>query len=181
MASCSPNDQCDRVEVVLVSPRNPLNIGAAARAMANFGFSRLVVVAPYKPHWREAKSAVGAEELLHNRAHNRVAPGSHRRLHPRPRHRQPSPTASPSSPSSRSLLLPHPPGKNGAAASLSSSDPKSTASHATILPTATISSKFPHDPGQPSMNLGQAVAVCLYEIASRRTATPSGARSYGQR
>jgi len=38
-------DQRDRLEVVLVSPRNPLNIGAVARAMANFGFSRLAVVA----------------------------------------------------------------------------------------------------------------------------------------
>ena len=34
--------------------------------MANFGFSRLAVVAPYEPHWREAKSAVGAETLLQN-------------------------------------------------------------------------------------------------------------------
>ncbi|MEI9970391.1 MAG: hypothetical protein WDM87_17910 [Terracidiphilus sp.] len=34
--------QRDRIEVVLVSPRNPLNIGAAARAMANFGFARLM-------------------------------------------------------------------------------------------------------------------------------------------
>ena len=56
--------QRDRIEVVLVSPRNPLNIGAAARAMANFGFAHLAVVAPYEPHWREAKSAVGAEDLL---------------------------------------------------------------------------------------------------------------------
>ena len=59
-----PEDQRDRISVVLVSPRNPLNIGAAARAMANFGFSRLAVVAPYAPHWREARSAVGAPELL---------------------------------------------------------------------------------------------------------------------
>ncbi len=59
-------DQHDRIEVVLVSPRNPLNIGAAARAMANFGFSRLTVVAPFAPHWREARSAIGAPELLHN-------------------------------------------------------------------------------------------------------------------
>ena len=59
-----PDDQRDRIGVVLVSPRNPLNIGAAARAMANFGFRRLAVVAPYAPHWREARSAVGAPELL---------------------------------------------------------------------------------------------------------------------
>ena len=61
MNSLLTNSQRDRIEVVLVSPRNPLNIGAAARAMANFGFARLAVVAPYEAHWREAKSAVGAE------------------------------------------------------------------------------------------------------------------------
>src|SRR5580692_2662002 len=68
------NDQCDRVEVVLVSPRNPLNIGAAARAMANFGFARLAVVAPYEPHWREANSAVGAEDLLQSARVNESLP-----------------------------------------------------------------------------------------------------------
>jgi len=50
--------------VVLVSTRNPLNIGAAARAMTNFGFSRLRVVHPFEPAFREAKSAVGASKLL---------------------------------------------------------------------------------------------------------------------
>jgi len=52
------------VDIVLVSPRNPLNIGAAARAMANFGFHRLSIVAPYAQNWMEAKSAVGAPDLL---------------------------------------------------------------------------------------------------------------------
>ena len=52
--------------MVLVSPRNPLNIGAAARAMANFGFQRLTVVAPFAANWREARSAIGAPELLLN-------------------------------------------------------------------------------------------------------------------
>jgi tRNA/rRNA methyltransferase len=48
----------------MVSTRNPLNIGAAARAMANFGFSRLRVVNPYDLAFREARSAVGAAPLL---------------------------------------------------------------------------------------------------------------------
>ena len=52
------------MHVVLVSTRNPLNIGAAARAMANFGFSRLSVVTPYDVAFREARSAVGAFPLL---------------------------------------------------------------------------------------------------------------------
>jgi TrmH family RNA methyltransferase len=49
---------------VLVSTRNPLNIGASARAMANFGFERLRAVAPYDVAFREARSAVGAAPLL---------------------------------------------------------------------------------------------------------------------
>src|SRR5579883_36036 len=52
------------LRVVMVSTRNPLNIGAAARAMANFGFARLRVVNPYDVAFREARSAVGAAPLL---------------------------------------------------------------------------------------------------------------------
>src|SRR5262249_12366521 len=54
----------DRVAVVLVSPRNPLNIGAVARAMSNFGFPDLRLVNPYEVAFREARSAVGATKLL---------------------------------------------------------------------------------------------------------------------
>src|ERR1017187_9707737 len=56
----------DQLHVVLVAPRNPLNIGAAARAMSNFGFLHLRVVNPYAVAFREARSAVGAPELLAN-------------------------------------------------------------------------------------------------------------------
>jgi TrmH family RNA methyltransferase len=54
----------NNLRVVLVETRNPLNIGAAARAMANFGFARLCVVNPYDVAFREARSAVGAAPLL---------------------------------------------------------------------------------------------------------------------
>ena len=54
----------DRLCVVLVGTRNPLNIGAAARAMSNFGFLRLRVVNPYEVAFREARSAAGAASLL---------------------------------------------------------------------------------------------------------------------
>ena len=50
--------------VILVRTRNPLNIGAVARAMANFGASQLQLVAPYDLAFREARSAVGASQLL---------------------------------------------------------------------------------------------------------------------
>jgi TrmH family RNA methyltransferase len=48
----------------LVAPRNPLNIGAAARAMSNFGFGRLRLVNPYHVAFQEARSAVHAHEIL---------------------------------------------------------------------------------------------------------------------
>ena len=52
--------------VVLVRPRNPLNIGAAARAMRNFGAEYLRLVNPYAVAFREARSAVGASDVLRN-------------------------------------------------------------------------------------------------------------------
>jgi tRNA/rRNA methyltransferase len=56
--------ELDGLVVVLVRPRNPLNIGAAARAMSNFGAHRLRLVNPFAEGFREAKSAVGAADLL---------------------------------------------------------------------------------------------------------------------
>lgn len=61
MANGNPTE---RLRVVLVHTRNPLNIGAAARAMSNFGFERLRAVNPYEVAFREAHSAVGAAPLL---------------------------------------------------------------------------------------------------------------------
>src|SRR5437868_12542871 len=55
--------ELDNLRVVLVATRNPLNIGAAARIMANFGFQHLRVVKPYDVAFREARSAVGAASL----------------------------------------------------------------------------------------------------------------------
>ena len=54
----------DHLRVVLVGTRNPLNLGAAARAMSNFGFLHLRVVNPYEVAFREARSAVGAAAPL---------------------------------------------------------------------------------------------------------------------
>lgn len=49
---------------MLVAPRNPLNIGAAARAMSNFGFAELRLVNPYEIAFQEARSAVNAAAIL---------------------------------------------------------------------------------------------------------------------
>ena len=62
MYQLDPNN----LRIVLVDPRNPLNIGAAARAISNFGFRHLRLVNPYEIAYREAKSAVNAGEILQN-------------------------------------------------------------------------------------------------------------------
>jgi tRNA/rRNA methyltransferase len=54
----------DHLRVVLVDARNPLNIGAAARAMSNFGFHHLRVVNPYDVAFEGARSAVDAARVL---------------------------------------------------------------------------------------------------------------------
>ena len=54
----------EKLRVVLVAPRNPLNIGAAARAMSNFGCTELRLVNPYEVAFREARSAVKAQYVL---------------------------------------------------------------------------------------------------------------------
>jgi len=42
------------LKIILVKPRNPDNIGAAARAMANFGLSELALVNAFDSDWQEA-------------------------------------------------------------------------------------------------------------------------------
>jgi tRNA/rRNA methyltransferase len=159
-------DQRDRLEVVLVSPRNPLNIGAVARAMANFGFSRLAVVAAYAPHWREARSAVGAPELLRSAEETdslaeairdcTLVAGTGTLTHRRPEQavvRLPdlAPLVARELGHGGRVALVFGPEKHG----LSRED----LSHCNLLV------EIPTDARQPSMNLGQAVAVCLYELA----------------
>jgi TrmH family RNA methyltransferase len=62
------------LHVVLVDVRNPLNIGAAARAMSNFGFPSLRLVNPYEVAFRDARSAVGAAATLASaKVYNTVA------------------------------------------------------------------------------------------------------------
>ena len=172
----------DRLSVVLVSPRNPLNIGAAARAMANFGFSRLAVVAPYEPHWREAKSdahwrearsAVGASDLLQNARSTKtlaeavanctlvVGTASIDRRKPE-QPLIPLPEFAP--------LIQKELARGGRVGLVFGSEKRGLSredlAHCHVL------TVIPTDPQQPSMNLGQAVAVCLYEIASRINETP---------
>ncbi len=167
-------DQRDRIEIVLVSPRNPLNIGAAARAMANFGFERLAVVAPYEKHWREAQSAVGAEDLLQNATRAKrlaevvadctlvIGTGTltHRKAE------QPIvPLPELGSLVARELA------RGGHVALLFGSEKRGLTRD--DLAYCQLLVVIPTEAQQPSMNLGQAVAVCLYELAARTDAVPS--------
>jgi len=58
------DEQGGRVCVVLVRARNPNNIGAVARAMYGFGFGDLRVVSEYPVPLEGARSAVDASEVL---------------------------------------------------------------------------------------------------------------------
>jgi tRNA/rRNA methyltransferase len=161
-------DHRDRIDVVLVSPRNPLNIGAAARAMANFGFRQLAVVAPYAPPWREARSAVGAPELLASAAQTEtlaeavagstLVVGTGTLTYRKPEQPVvPLPDLGP--------LVERELARGGRVTLVFGSEKhgltREDLSHCHLLV------EIPTDPRQPSMNLGQAVAVCLYELASR--------------
>ena len=58
------DDQRGRMCVVLVGARNPNNIGAVARAMYGFGFGDLRIVSEYPVALEGARSAVDASEVL---------------------------------------------------------------------------------------------------------------------
>jgi TrmH family RNA methyltransferase len=176
MRSLSALGEFDHLRVVLVAVRNPLNIGAAARAMSNFGFFHLRLVNPYDVAFRQARSAVGAGELLSSaELYESVAEAvadctlvvgttaaGHRELqHPlrtlvaggRLIRRQPS---------SQPIALLFGSEKYG----LSNND----LSHCHWL------MRIPTREAHASMNLGQAVAVCLYELVRQARTAPAAAR-----
>ena len=160
--------QRGRLEVVLVSPRNPLNIGAAARAMANFGLQRLTVVAPYGPTWREAHSAIGAPEQLQNAkesatvadavSRSTLVVGTGSLTYRKPE--QPVVSLPDLGP-----LVQREIAHGGEVALVFGSEKHGLTREE--LSYCQLLVEIPTDPRQPSMNLGQAVAVCLYELASR--------------
>jgi tRNA/rRNA methyltransferase len=162
----------DRLRVVLVRPRNPLNIGAAARAMLNFGFAELWLVEPYNKAFREARSAVGAAGVLEQarvtsdlasalgdaslvvatsamrgRADDQVQRMLPEGAHPLRTHLE-----------DRNAALVFGSEKFGL-----SNDDLSHCDWTLTIPTGQAC---------PSMNLGQAVALCCYEIARHSKAVP---------
>jgi len=136
--------------------------------MANFGFARMAVVAPFAPHWREARSAVGAPELLQNARETAslaeavsdctLVAGTGTLTSRKP---QQQVVSLPSlAPLVRNQL------QRGGRVALVFGPEKRGLTHED-LSYCHLLVEIPTDPHQPSMNLGQAVAVCLYELACR--------------
>jgi len=166
-------DERDRLRVVLIATRNPLNLGAAARAMSNFGFLRLRVVNPYPVAFREARSATDAAPLLARAEEYKsvaeavadctlvagTTAGRSRELH------HPLRRLEEGARLIRGRL------RSGRVALLFGSEKRGLSnqdlSHCHWL------LRIPTRDEHASMNLGQAVAVCLYELA-REARTPGG-------
>jgi TrmH family RNA methyltransferase len=157
---------------VLVNTRNPLNIGAAARAMSNFGFLNLRLVKPYETSFREARSAVGASAVLAAaREYKSVAEGvadcvlvvgttsgARRGL------QGPLPLLDKVAKTVRKQL------RTGRVAILFGSEKRGLSND--DLSHCHVVMRIPTREEHGSMNLGQAVAVCLYELA--RIDAPAG-------
>ncbi len=160
---------------MLVDARNPLNIGAAARAMSNFGFHRLRVVTPFEKAFREARSAVGAASVLASAEEyenlgeavadcslvvGTTAIGPRELQHSVHRLEAGAP-----------LIREHL--ASGSCALLFGSEKYGLSN--TDLSHCNWLLHIPTREEHLSMNLGQAVAVCLYELARDRAALPTPA------
>jgi len=150
--------------IVLVDTRNPLNIGAAARAMSNFGFTTLRAVRPYEPSFREARSAVGASELLHRSeefatvaeaiADCSFVIGTTAARDRNVRHPLQTPAQAASLIRKRA--------QSHRVAILFGSEKRGLSNDDLSLCHAVL--RIPARVQHSSMNLGQAVAICLYEL-----------------
>jgi tRNA/rRNA methyltransferase len=152
-----------------------LNIGAAARAMANFGFEDLRIVNPYEVAFREAVSAVGGAHVLKSaRVFETVGEAvadcslvvgttaAQKRELQQPIERIESGAGAIREHAGRVALL------FGSEKFGLSNDDLSYCHSLLRIPTA---------PATPSMNLGQAVAVCLYELIRGEGVKPRRART----
>lgn len=166
----------DRLSVVLVATRNPLNIGAAARAMSNFGFGNLRLVNPYEPSFREARSAVNAAGVLVSaKLFNNVAEGvadcslvigttaaRNRELHQQLQNLE----------EGAALIRRHL--ESGRVALLFGSEKTGLSNH--DLSHCHWLLHIPTRDEHVSMNLGQAVAVCLYELVRELEIRPAASQ-----
>jgi tRNA/rRNA methyltransferase len=164
----------ENLVVVLVRPRNPLNIGAAARAMSNFGCPTLRLVNPYKLAFRDARSAVGGAKLLQTAQEFESLPDAITDC---------GLVVGTTAVGSRSLdqTVRFLDDSTGALIRERLQKEKAAllfGSEKTGLSNKDFSYcqwllKIPTSEENISMNLGQAVAVCLYELARQRVQQPA--------
>ncbi len=154
----------DFLRVVLVEPRNPLNIGAAARAMSNFGFARMRLVKPYDLAFREARSAVKSGYILEQaQVVDNVADAisdcsfvmGTSAVGPRDLHTPVYPLEA-----AAQIILEK--AGVGDVALLFGSEKFGLSNHDLSFCNALL--RIPTREEHGSMNLGQAVAICLYEL-----------------
>jgi TrmH family RNA methyltransferase len=168
----------DRIVVVLVRARNPNNIGAVARAMHDFGFRTLRLINDYAVPFETARSAVDASVVLAGAATfasvaeaiadctlvvGTTAVGERALQHPI--HALPEAAEVIRKELARTE-------QGGRVAVLFGSEKTGLSneelSHCNWL--LTIPMQQHEDVRHPSMNLGQAVAVCLYELVRQKNA-----------
>jgi tRNA/rRNA methyltransferase len=164
----------ERMCVVLVRARNPSNIGAVARAMYDFGFRRLRVVNEFPVPFEAARSAVDASEVLAGAAiYSSVADAvadctlvvGTTSVGERDLQHELLPLVE-AAPQMRAELE----SDGGRVALLFGSEKTGLSneelSHCNWL--LTVPMQEHAGLRHPSMNLGQAVAVCLYELVRGR-------------
>ncbi|MGH9356855.1 MAG: RNA methyltransferase, partial [Terriglobia bacterium] len=166
---------------VLVRPRNPLNIGAAARALANLDFKELIVVEPYDPIWQEARSAVGAETVVRSARIVESLPGALAGVNlaigttsGQRRNLDREPVSLDALPSWLARR------EHGGPAALLFGSEKTGLSNQDMS-YCQLLVRIPTAARCPSMNLGQAVALCCYELArsGRASVKPEDAQQSG--
>lgn len=155
--------------IVLVRPRDPNNIGAVARAMKNFGFSDLAVVGIHPPNWDEVTSAPNATDLLANArlfltlnqavadCNLVIGTTDRTRIETRQNIFTPIDLNRELNAADYKLALVFGSEKHGL-----TNDDFSHCHRVMSIPT---------QPNCPSMNLGQAVAVCCYELVRNQGQT----------
>jgi TrmH family RNA methyltransferase len=164
----------DRFVVVLVRARNPSNIGAVARAMHDFGFRHLRVVNEFEVPFEAAKSAVDASAVLEaaqvfggvaeavadcSLVIGTTAVGERVLVHPL--------LPLPDSAAAMIQHLAHDMEGESSRVALLFGSEKTGLSNEELSychSLLTIPMEEQADLRHPSMNLGQAVAVCLYEL-----------------
>jgi len=165
------------LKFILVKPRNPDNIGACARAMANFGLSELALVSPFESDWAEVihrwkqeasvaainsmdvidaariygsipEAAEDCELLLGTSSLHQIKP-------------------------ERDVILLKDAADYIAGRGVKKAGilfgPEKTGLTKEDLSLCSAVINIPTLPKQPSMNLGQSVALITYELAARRT------------